>query len=72
MYKIIFLIILKIATTRNYNLEREKNYDPYEGNILTDIETSKKGWMTHIFQFYEMSYTVLNVTFLNLDIHVKF
>lgn len=41
-YKILFLLLLKIATTKNYNLEREKNCDPWKRNIFTDMATSNK------------------------------
>lgn len=36
VYKILVLLILKIATTKGYNLERERKCDHCEGNILTD------------------------------------
>lgn len=44
VYKMIFLLLLQIATTRNYNLAREYNCNPCESNVLTDTDTktSKK------------------------------
>lgn len=35
-------IILKIDTTENYNLEREKNCDPCDGDMLIDTASGKK------------------------------